>query len=170
MYSYDEMAGETDSEGEAKKKPLFKKQCKLNCLTVAELKLLIAKPEVVEWTVISATDPRLLHLKCHHNTIPIPAHWSTKRDYLQGKCGIEKTTQHDALKEKEANMSLKAKTRERVQPKMGKIDIDYQKAPRCILQISDKAGRLAHPPLCNSDAHRFFSSPPSSSPPSSAPD
>lgn len=33
----------------------------------------------------------------------------------------------DALKEKEADQSLKSKTRERVQPKMGKIDIDYQK-------------------------------------------
>jgi hypothetical protein len=42
-------------------------------------------------------------------------------------------------------MSLKSQTRERMQPKMGKIDINYQKAPRCILQISDKAGRLAHP-------------------------
>jgi splicing factor 3B subunit 2 len=83
-------------------------------------------PEVVEWTVISAADPRLLHLKCYHNTIPIPAHWSAKRDYLQGKCGIEKppfqlpsyiadsiATQHDALTEKEANMSLKSQTRER---------------------------------------------------------
>jgi hypothetical protein len=75
-----------------------------------------------------------------------------KRDYLQGKRGIEKpyfqlpsyiadtgiATQRDAIKEKEANMSLKAKTRtrERVQPKMGKIDID---CPRCVLQISDKA-------------------------------
>jgi hypothetical protein len=36
-------------------------------------------------------------------------------------------TQRDAVKEKEEGMSLKAKTRERVQPKMGKIDIDYQK-------------------------------------------
>ena len=33
----------------------------------------------------------------------------------------------DALKEKEAESSLKQKTRERVQPKMGKLDIDYQK-------------------------------------------
>jgi splicing factor 3B subunit 2 len=31
------------------------------------------------------------------------------------------------VKEKEANQTLKQKTRERVQPKMGKIDIDYQK-------------------------------------------
>lgn len=36
-------------------------------------------------------------------------------------------TQRDAIKEKEEGQSLKAKTRERVQPKMGKIDIDYQK-------------------------------------------
>jgi len=35
--------------------------------------------------------------------------------------------QRDAIKEKEATMTLKQKTRERVQPKMGKIDIDYQK-------------------------------------------
>lgn len=35
--------------------------------------------------------------------------------------------QRDAVKEKEASMSLKQKTRERVQPKMGKIDIDYHK-------------------------------------------
>ncbi|MCO5593553.1 hypothetical protein L7F22_047567 [Adiantum nelumboides] len=37
------------------------------------------------------------------------------------------STMKDALKEKEADQSLKSKTRERVQPKMGKIDIDYQK-------------------------------------------
>ena len=36
-------------------------------------------------------------------------------------------TQRDAVKEKEDSQSLKQKTRERVQPKMGKIDIDYQK-------------------------------------------
>jgi splicing factor 3B subunit 2 len=32
-----------------------------------------------------------------------------------------------ALAEKEDQKSLKAKMRERVRPKMGKIDIDYQK-------------------------------------------
>ena len=68
------MAGETDSEAEGEKKPLSKKkQRKLNRLTVAELKHLVAKPEVVEWTDVSAADPRLLlHLKCYRNTIPIP--------------------------------------------------------------------------------------------------
>ncbi|KAH9048649.1 DUF382-domain-containing protein [Lactarius deliciosus] len=154
IYSDDEMAGETDSEAEGEKKPLSKKkQRKLNRLTVAELKQLVSKPEVVEWTDVSAADPRLLlHLKCYRNTIPIPAHWSAKRDYLQGKRGIEKppfqlpsyiadtgiATQRDAIKEKEANMSLKAKTRERVQPKMGKIDIDYQKLHDAFFKFQTK--------------------------------
>jgi len=143
IYSDDDMASEGDSEAEGEKKPLSKKKArKLNRLTVAELKQLVKKPEAVEWTDVSATDPRLLlHLKSYRNTVPIPAHWSAKRDYLQGKRGIEKppfqlpsyiadtgiATMRDAIKEKEANMSLKAKTRERVQPKMGKVDIDYQK-------------------------------------------
>lgn len=159
IYWNDEIAGETDSEAEGEKKPLSKKkQRKLNRLTVAELKQLVSKPEVVEWTDVSAADPRLLlHLKCYRNTIPIPAHWSAKRDYLQGKRGIEKppfqlpsyiadtgiATQRDAIKEKEANMSLKAKTRERVQPKMGKIDIDYQKLHDAFFKFQTK------PPLTN---------------------
>jgi splicing factor 3B subunit 2 len=154
IYWDDEIAGETDSEAEGEKKPLSKKkQRKLNRLTVAELKQLVSKPEVVEWTDVSAADPRLLlHLKCYRNTIPIPAHWSAKRDYLQGKRGIEKppfqlpsyiadtgiATQRDAIKEKEANMSLKAKTRERVQPKMGKIDIDYQKLHDAFFKFQTK--------------------------------
>ncbi|CDS02320.1 probable Splicing factor 3b, subunit 2 [Sporisorium scitamineum] len=119
-----------------------RKQKKLQRLTVAELKQLVPKPEVVEWTDVTSTDPRLLvHLKCVRNSVPIPPHWATKRDYLQNKRGIEKpqyqlpsyiadtgiATMKDALKEKEAEQSLKQKTRERVQPKMGKMDIDYQK-------------------------------------------
>jgi splicing factor 3B subunit 2 len=142
IYSDDDMASEGDSDSE-EKKPLSKKKArKMNRLTVAELKQLVKKPDAVEWTDVSAADPRLLlHLKSYRNTVPIPAHWSAKRDYLQGKRGIEKppfqlpsyiadtgiATMRDAVKEKEANMSLKAKTRERVQPKMGKVDIDYQK-------------------------------------------
>ena len=147
------MASETDSEAEEKKPLSKKKQRKLNRLTVAELKQIVKKPEVVEWTDVSAQDPRLLlHLKSYRNTVPIPAHWSAKRDYLQGKRGIEKppfqlpayiadtgiATQRDAVKEKEANMTLKAKTRERVQPKMGKIDIDYQKLHDAFFKFQTK--------------------------------
>jgi splicing factor 3B subunit 2 len=152
IYSDDDMASEGDSDVE--KKPLSKKKArKMARLTVAELKQLVKKPEVVEWTDVTAADPRiLLHLKSYRNTVPIPIHWSAKRDYLQGKRGIEKppfqlpayiadtgiATMRDAVKEKEANMSLKAKTRERVQPKMGKVDIDYQKLHDAFFKFQTK--------------------------------
>ncbi|CAA7271100.1 unnamed protein product [Cyclocybe aegerita] len=152
IYSDDDMASEGDSDTE--KKPLSKKKArKLSRLTVAELKQLVKKPEVVEWTDVTAADPRLLlQLKSYRNTVPIPIHWSAKRDYLQGKRGIEKppfqlpsyiadtgiATMRDAVKEKEANMSLKAKTRERVQPKMGKVDIDYQKLHDAFFKFQTK--------------------------------
>jgi splicing factor 3B subunit 2 len=140
-----------------------KKQRKMNRLTVAELKQLVKKPDVVEWTDVSAADPRLLlHLKSYRNTVPIPAHWSAKRDYLQGKRGIEKpafqlpayiadtgiATMRDAIKEKEAGMSLKAKTRERVQPKMGKVDIDYQKLHDAFFKFQTKPPVTAFGEMC----------------------
>ncbi|KII88270.1 hypothetical protein PLICRDRAFT_41429 [Plicaturopsis crispa FD-325 SS-3] len=152
IYSDDDMASDDGSDSE--KKPVSKKkQRKMARLTVAELKQLVKKPEVVEWTDVTAADPRLLlHLKSQRNTVPIPIHWSAKRDYLQGKRGIEKppfqlpsyiadtgiATMRDAVKEKEANMSLKAKTRERVQPKMGKVDIDYQKLHDAFFKFQTK--------------------------------
>ena len=153
IYSDDEMPSEDDSESGEKKPLSKKKQRKMNRLTVAELKQLVKKPEVVEWTDVTASDPRLLlQLKSYRNTVPIPQHWSAKRDYLQGKRGIEKppfqlpayiadtgiATMRDAVKEKEANMSLKAKTRERVQPKMGKMDIDYQKLHDAFFKFQTK--------------------------------
>ena len=57
IYSDDKIFGETGSEDEGEKKPLLKtKQRELNWLTVAELKQLVSKPEVVKWTDVSATD------------------------------------------------------------------------------------------------------------------
>ena len=152
IYSDDDMPSDDGSDVE--NKPLSRKKArKMARLTVAELKQLVKKPEVVEWTDVTAADPRiLLHLKSYRNTVPIPIHWSAKRDYLQGKRGIEKppfqlpayiadtgiATMRDAVKEKEANMSLKAKTRERVQPKMGKVDIDYQKLHDAFFKFQTK--------------------------------
>jgi splicing factor 3B subunit 2 len=71
----------------------------------------------------------------------VPRHWCAKRKYLQGKRGIEKPPfqlpdfirrtgimeMREALQEKEQNKTLKQKMREKVRPKLGKIDIDYQK-------------------------------------------
>lgn len=139
---YSDEDGESEgSEAEAQA-PSKRKQRKLNRLTVAELKRLVRRPEVVDWVDVSAPDPRLLvSIKSYRNVVPVPQHWAAKRDYLSAKRGLEKppfqlpayiadtgiATQRDAIKEKEQDASLKQKTRERVQPKMGKIDIDYQK-------------------------------------------
>ena len=44
-----------------------------------------------QWWDVTASDPKLLiSLKSYRNTVPVPAHWSQKRKYLQGKRGIEK--------------------------------------------------------------------------------
>ncbi|KAJ5080394.1 splicing factor 3b subunit 2 [Anaeramoeba ignava] len=126
----------TDDEKISKKK--LKKNFRL---TIAELKQLVRKPEVVELHDTNSRDPRLLiYLKSYRNTVPVPPHWSQKRKYLQGKkgflkppfklphfieaTGISKIRQ--SLNEKDDSKTLKQKGREKIQPKMGTIEIDYQ--------------------------------------------
>ena len=123
-------------------RPISKKQQRLNArLSVAELKRLVARPDIVEAHDVTAADPRLLvYLKSYRNTVPVPRHWMRKRKYLQGKRGKEKPPYilpdfivdtgimklRGALAEAEEGKKAGAKARERMQPKMGKIDIDYQ--------------------------------------------
>lgn len=121
---------------------LSKKKKKLmNRLSVAELKQLVSRPDVVEVHDVTSSDPRLLvHLKSYRSTVPVPRHWCHIRKYLTGKVGMEKppfqlpefiaetgiAKIRDAVMEQEALKKSKAKARERIRPKMGKIDIDYQ--------------------------------------------
>ena len=86
----DDMVEDTET-GEPKiSKRKLKKQ---NRLSVAELKQLVARPDVVEMHDVTARDPRLLvHLKSTRNTVPVPRHWCFKRKYLQGKRGEERNT------------------------------------------------------------------------------
>ncbi len=122
-------------------KPSKRQIRKKGRLTVAELKKLVPRPEIVEVHDTTAADPRLLvHLKAMRNTVAVPRHWSHKRKYLQGKRGIEKPAfllpefiadtgiakLRSAVQEIDDKKKGKAKQRERVKPKMGKIDIDYQ--------------------------------------------
>ena len=59
--------------------PAFTSLC-----SVAELKQLVEKPEVVEAWDVTAQDPRLLvHLKGTRNTVSVPRHWSNKRKYAR---------------------------------------------------------------------------------------
>ena len=109
-------------------------------MTVAELKQVVAHPEVVDVHDVNASDPRLLiHLKSYRNSVPVPRHWSRKRKYLQGKRGIEKppfklpdfieatgiSKMRSNVQESDEGKSLRQKARERMNAKMGKIDIDY---------------------------------------------
>jgi len=130
-----------------------KKRKEQNKLSIAELKALVAKPENVDWTDNSASDPRLLvAIKSYRNIVPVPTHWSLKREYLSSKRGVEKppfalpkfiqetgiAEMRDAVLEKQAEASLKSRQRERVQPKMGKLDIDYQKLYEAFFRFQTK--------------------------------
>lgn len=129
-------------EEEGKKQQLSKKKKKLlSRLTVAELKQVVDRPDVVEAHDVTSSDPKLLvFLKAYRNTVPVPRHWSHKSKYLQRKRGVEKppfklpdfiadtgiAKIRDSIIEQENAQKSKSKARGRVQPKMGKIDIDYQ--------------------------------------------
>ena len=84
--------GGAEEEAVAEEKELSKKQRKaMSRMTVAELKQMVAKPEVVEAHEVTAGDPKLLvYLKSYRNAVPVPRHWCHKRKYLQGKRGVEK--------------------------------------------------------------------------------
>ena len=48
-------------------------------------------PQVVEWYDVDSKDPYLLiAMKSQPNIIPVPSHWSSKRNYLSSRRGIEK--------------------------------------------------------------------------------
>ncbi|PYH98339.1 splicing factor 3b, subunit 2 [Aspergillus ellipticus CBS 707.79] len=145
----DEIPDEEDKEPTLSKR----KRKELNKLSVAELKAMVRRPEIVEWTDTSAPDPRLLvHLKAHRNVVPVPSHWSLKREYLSSKRGIEKppfalpkfiqetgiSEMRDAALEKQEQSTMKQKQRERVQPKMGRLDIDYQKLYEAFFRFQTK--------------------------------
>ncbi|ROW06569.1 hypothetical protein VMCG_04436 [Cytospora schulzeri] len=147
----DDIPSEEEQDGQPKLSK--KKRKKLNKLSIAELKALVRNPEVVEWQDPSSSDPRLLvQIKAQRNVVPVPGHWSLKREYLSSKRGIEKppfklpkfiadtgiTEMRDAVLEKQAEQSLKQKQRERVQPKMGKLDIDYQKLYDAFFRFQSK--------------------------------
>ncbi|KAI7836288.1 hypothetical protein COHA_009837 [Chlorella ohadii] len=136
-------AGE-DSEGEEGDEggELSKKKRKMaRRLKITELKQSCERPDVVEIWDVTAMDPKMLvYLKAYRNTVPVPRHWSQKRKYLQGKRGLEKPPfklpefieatgigeMRQAYLEKVDSQKMKQKARERMQPKMGKLDIDYQ--------------------------------------------
>jgi len=76
--------GENEDVAELKKK-MSKRQKRLaRRLSIAVLKQMVKRPELVEIWDTCAQDPFLLcHLKSYRNIVPIPRHWSQRRKYLQ---------------------------------------------------------------------------------------
>jgi splicing factor 3B subunit 2 len=128
------------TEEKKETKLLSKKKRKLlKRMKISELKQMTAKPEIVEAWDVTASDPILLvTLKSIKNSVQVPKHWCQKRKFLQNKrgvlkqpfklpeyiesTGISKIRDHITGDRK----SLKQKMREKMQPKLGKMDIDYQ--------------------------------------------
>ncbi|KAL3287906.1 hypothetical protein HHI36_002364 [Cryptolaemus montrouzieri] len=148
-----------DRKAEDKSKLSKRKLKKMTRLSVAELKQLVSRPDVVEMHDVTARDPKLLvQLKAHRNTVQVPRHWCFKRKYLQGKRGIEKPPfnlpdfikrtgimeMRASLQDKDESKTLKAKMRERARPKLGKIDIDYQKLHDAFFKWQTKPKMTIH--------------------------
>ena len=128
-------------------------------LSVAELKQLVQRPDVVEAHDVTASDPRLLvYLKAYRNTVQVPRHWCHKSKYLQRKRGIEKppfqlpefiadtgiSKIRASVMEQEALKKSKQKARDRMQPRMGKIDIDYQVLHDAFFKYQTKPKLVGH--------------------------
>ncbi|CAK8688500.1 unnamed protein product [Clavelina lepadiformis] len=154
-----ESSDEEEATDDNKDKISKKKLRRMNRLSVAELKQLVIRPDVVEMHDVTAQDPKLLvHLKATRNSVNVPRHWCFKRKYLQGKRGFEKPPfdlpecikntgimeMRQALQEKEDQRTLKSKMREKVRPKMGKIDIDYQKLHDAFFRYLTKPKMTIH--------------------------
>ena len=119
-----------------------KKLKQLTRIPLAKLKQMTPNPEVVELEDCTAKYSILLvQLKSAPHTIPVPRHWSRKRKYLAGKRGFLKPPfelpqfikdtgvgeQRDAQRAIDDKKSLKAKARDRMHPKLGRMSVDYER-------------------------------------------
>ncbi|KAL5970398.1 Splicing factor 3B subunit 2 [Taenia solium] len=159
----DRKGGGDDDDDDAdanREQPLSKKKLKLlNRPSVASLKQAAARPDVVEMWDVCAKDPMLLvYLKSYRNTVPVPKHWCAKRKYLQGKRGFEKPPfrlpefiartgimeMRQTVSDKDAEKSLKTRMREKIRPKIGKVDIDYRKLHDAFFKYQTKPKLTSH--------------------------
>lgn len=139
---------QSDSEEDTGEQISRKKLRKQNKLPLATLKTFSNRPEVVEWFDADARDPYILvAIKSQLNVVPVPAHWSSKREYLSSRRGFEKPPFQlpDYIKStgieemrNENSLTLRQAQRERVQPKSGRLDIDYQKMHDAFFKFQKK--------------------------------
>lgn len=136
-----------------------KKLKRASRMEIAQLKQLVSRPDVVEMHDVNSRDPKLLvYLKAYKNTVPVPRHWCFKRKYLAGKRGFIKPPfelpdfikqtgimeMRAAMQEKEESKAASAKARSKIRPKLGKIDIDYQKLHDAFFKYQTKPKMTIH--------------------------
>eukprot|EP00808_Paulinella_micropora_P001091 g27255.t1 len=131
-----------EEKEEKEKNKLSRRQRRLQAQeNIAKLKNSVDRPELIEMHDCNSTDPPLLvYLKAYRNTVPVPDHWLQKRKYLQNKRGVEKTAFElpdyiaatgitkirQAQQDKASGQTAKQSAKSRVNPNMGRMDIDYQ--------------------------------------------
>lgn len=106
---------------------------------ISDLKLISLKPELVESYDINSGNPiLLLQLKNTLNSIPVPKNWANKSGYLNKKRGINSSNYKLPDYVEETGISkirdpdivdsriLKVKAKDKVNPKIGKIEFKYK--------------------------------------------
>eukprot|EP01062_Namystynia_karyoxenos_P080759 TRINITY_DN8745_c0_g1_i1.p1 TRINITY_DN8745_c0_g1~~TRINITY_DN8745_c0_g1_i1.p1 ORF type:complete len:541 (+),score=217.47 TRINITY_DN8745_c0_g1_i1:96-1625(+) len=138
----------------AKPQKLSKKmQRRMKRMTPAQLKQLVARPDLVEVHDAHAADPKLLlHLKGYPGTVPIPQHWCLKRKYLSAKRGFVKppfelpsfiaktgiSRIREAYLEREEAKRAAMRSKDKGQPKRARIDIDFQELHDAFFKHAEK--------------------------------
>lgn len=120
------------------RKGLSKKQLKkLRRPTVSLVRFAVDTTLLVEMDDCNPPDPIfLVHLKAYRNTDQIPTHWREVRNYLSSKRDVPKLSYElpkyiqdtgiQSLLESNDTF-LRRRMQENVRPKLGKLNLDYQK-------------------------------------------
>ncbi|AET37708.1 U2 snRNP complex subunit CUS1 Ecym_1483 [Eremothecium cymbalariae DBVPG len=111
--------------------------------SLSTLKSISTHPDLIQWYDCDSPEPFfLVKIKSAKNIVPIPSHWQAKRGYLSGRSLLEKkpfelpdvikqtdieSMRNTVLGSGEDGSSLKKDARSRVQPKLGRLDLDYVK-------------------------------------------
>jgi len=156
MSGNDSFSEDDDDENAGLSKKKIKKMARIS---VAQLKQISSRPEVVEWEDVTAKDPRtLVQLKAVRNSVPVPGHWSRKRKYLAGKRGFVKPPfelpqfikdtgvlqLREAALAQDATKRQKVKAREKMHPKLGRVTVDYEKLHDAFFRFQTKPTLTGH--------------------------
>ena len=131
-------SSDSDISDSESSKPLSSRQLRKSTkVPLALLKSATNNPQLVDWYDVDAKDPYLLvALKSQPNAVQVPEHWTAKREYLSQRKGLErhpfqlpKYIQDTGIQEMRGadDRNLRQQQRDKVQPKMGRLDIDYQR-------------------------------------------